>query len=149
MAEENITQFTEREQTSHLIEELLAERTQVWNLYCGVAGVESYQSNKPMEEQVQEFCQMLVDYISLGHFGVYQRIIEGSERRKTIIEAAERIYPQIVQATEAVLKFNEKYQQALTPAIILNQLADDLSVLGDQLATRIELEDELISKMLA
>ena len=147
MAEKNITQFTEREQTSHLIEELLAERTQVWNLYCSIAGVESYQSDKPMEEQLQEFCQMLVDYISLGHFGVYQRIIDGSERRKSITQAAERIYPQISQATEAVLSFNEKYQ-TLTPAMILNQLADDLSILGDQLATRIELEDELISKML-
>ena len=148
MAEENITQFTEREQTSHLIEELLAERTQVWNLYCSVAGVESYQSNKPMEEQVQEFCQMLVDYISLGHFGVYQRIIDGSERRKSIVAAAERIYPQISQATEVALSFNEKYK-VLTPEMNLNQLADDLSALGAQLATRIELEDELISKMLA
>ena len=148
MAEENITQFTEREQTSHLTEELLAERTQVWNLYCSVAGVESYQSNKPMEEQVQEFCQMLVDYISLGHFGVYQRIIDGSERRKSIVAAAERIYPQISQATEVALSFNEKYK-VLTPEMNLNQLADDLSALGAQLATRIELEDELISKMLA
>ena len=91
---------------------------------------------------------MLVDYISLGHFGVYQRIIDGSERRKSIVEAAERIYPQISQATEVVLSFNEKYQ-ALTSAVNLSQLENDLSTLGDQLATRIELEDELISKMLA
>ena len=91
---------------------------------------------------------MLVDYISLGHFGVYQRIIDGSERRKAIIEAAERIYPQISQATEVVLSFNEKYQ-AQASAMSLNQLEDDLSVLGAQLATRNELEDELISKMLA
>lgn len=148
MAEENITQFTKREQTSHLVEELLEERAQVWSLYCSVAGVEPYKSSKPMEEQVQAFCQVLVDYISLGHFGVYQRIIDGSERRKSIIEAAERIYPQISQATEAVLSFNEKYQ-VLTSTMNLNQLTDDLSTLGDQLATRIELEDELISKMLA
>lgn len=147
MSEENITQFNKREQTDHLIEELLAERSQVWNLYCSVAGVEPYHSNKSIEEQVQEFCQMLVDYISLGHFGIYQRIIDSSERRRSIVEAAERIYPKIAQATEVVLGFNEKYQ-TLTPAMIGSQLTDDLSVLGDQLATRIELEDELISKML-
>jgi len=148
MSEEAIKQFNKREKTSHLIEELLEERAQVWNLYCSVAGVEPYKSNKSTEEQVQEFCQMLVDYISLGHFGVYQRIIDGSERRKAIIEAAERIYPQISQATEVVLSFNEKYQ-AQASAMSLNQLEDDLSVLGAQLATRNELEDELISKMLA
>ena len=147
MSQEKSTQFKKREQTNHLIEELLEERTQVWSLYCCVAGVEPYQSKKSTEEQVQEFCQMLVDYISLGHFGVYQRIIDGSERRKSIIEAAERIYPQILKATEVVLGFNEKYQ-ALTSTIPVNQLEDDLSVLGEQLATRIELEDELISKML-
>ena len=148
MSEEKSTQFKKREQTSHLIEELLEERAQVWKLYCCVAGVESYQSNKSIEDQVQEFCQMLVDYISLGHFGVYQRIIDGSERRRAIIEAAERLYPRIAQATEAALSFNDKYQE-LTSTKILNQLKDDLSVLGDQLATRIELEDELISTMLA
>ena len=148
MSEKNTTQFKKREQTNHLIEELLEERTQVWNLYCSVAGMEPYKSSKSTEEQVQEFCQMLVDYISLGHFGVYQRIIDGSERRKVIIEAAERIYPQIAQATEAALSFNDKYQ-ALSSAMTVSQLADDLSILGDQLATRIELEDELISKMLA
>ena len=147
MSEEKSTQFKKREQTSHLIEELLEERAQVWKLYCSVAKVESYQSNKSIEDQVQKFCQMLVDYISLGHFGVYQRIIDGSERRRTIIEAAERLYPKITQTTEVALSFNDKYQ-TLTPAKIVNQLQDDLSVLGDQLATRIELEDELISTML-
>lgn len=147
MSEQNTTQFTKREQTSHLIEELLKIRTQVWNLYCKVAGVEPYQSNKPVEEQIQTFCQMLVDYISLGHFGIYQRIIDGSERRKSIIKAAARIYPKIDQATVAVLSFNDKYQTP-TAVMIENQLTDDLSELGDQLAMRIELEDELISEML-
>ena len=46
------------------------------------------------------------------------------------------------------MSFNEKYK-TLTSTMIVNQLADDLSVLGEQLANRIELEDELISKMLA
>lgn len=148
MSEEDISRLKKREQTIHLVDELLEERAQVWSLYCRVAGVEPYHSDKSIEELIQEFCQMLVDYISLGHFGVYQRIIDGSERRKSIIEAAEQIYPQISKITEAALSFNEKYR-LLTPAIIVNQLADDLSVLGNQLANRIELEDELISKMLA
>lgn len=147
MSEENMTQFKRRGQTSHVVEKLLEGRAQVWNLYCSVAGVEPYQSGKGIEEQVQEFCQLLVDYISLGHFGVYQRIIDGTERRKSIIDVAERVYPKIASATDAALNFNEKYQK-LTSAKALTQLSDDLSILGDQLATRIELEDELISEML-
>jgi len=147
MSEENNTQLNRREQTRYLVEELLGERAQVWELYCKIAGVEPYQSNKTDATQVQEFCQILVDYISLGHFGIYQRIIDGSERRQSIIKAAAQIYPQINQATEAVLSFNEKYQ-APTVEMILNQLPGDLSFLGDQLATRIELEDKLIGEML-
>ncbi len=148
MSEENITQLNRREQTSHFINELLEERTQVWNLYCSVAGVEPYHSEKSIDVQVQEFCQMLVDYISLGHFGIYQRIIDGNERRRAIIEAAERLYPEIAHATEVALSFNDKYQ-SLSSTMTAKQLTKDLSVLGDQLATRIELEDELISTMLA
>ena len=148
VSQKQSTQIKKREQTIRLIDELLEERAQVWKLYCSVAGVEPYKSNKSIEKQVQEFCQVLVDYVSLGHFGVYQRIIDGGERRKVIIEAAERIYPKIAQATEVVLCFNEKYQ-TLTSTMILNQLKDDLSVLGDQLTRYIELEDELISKMQA
>ncbi|MCK5354476.1 MAG: Rsd/AlgQ family anti-sigma factor [Methyloprofundus sp.] len=148
MSEEKSTELNTRNQTRHLIEELLEERAQVWELYCKIAGIEPYQSNKTDAEQVQAFCQILVDYISLGHFGIYQRIIDGSERRKAIIKAAAQIYPQLNQATEAVLSFNEKYQTP-TAEMILNQLTGDLSLLGDQLATRIELEDELIGEMLA
>ena len=148
MSEEKSTELNKRNQTRHLIEELLEERSQVWELYCKIAGIEPYQSNKTDVKQIQAFCQILVDYISLGHFGIYQRIIDGSERRKAIIKAAAQIYPQLNQATEAVLNFNEKYQTP-TAEMILNQLAGDLSFLGDQLATRIELEDELIGEMLA
>jgi len=148
MSEESGAQPNRRTQTRYLIEELLNERAEVWNLYCIVAGVEPYQSSKANAEKLQEFCQLVVDYISLGHFGIYQRIIDGSERRQSIVKAAARIYPQINQATEAVLSFNDKYQEP-TAEMVSNQLPGDLSFLGDQLATRIELEDELIGEMLA
>ncbi|BCG62636.1 MAG: regulator of sigma D [Methyloprofundus sp.] len=145
LEKESTAVMKERAQTRQLIEELLTERNQVWNLYCKVAGVEPYQSDKPLTEQVQEFCQLLVDYISLGHFSIYQRITNAGEQRKSILTSAEHIYPQIVQTTEAVLGFNEKYQAATMPS---EKITNDLSALGNQLANRIELEDELISKML-
>ena len=139
MSNESMAQKKERTQTSGLIRELLEERKQVWSSYCAVSGI---------EELLQDFCQLTVDYISLGHFGVYQRILAGNERRKSVLAAAERIYPSISKATETVLDFNDKYQ-TLTPAMILNELASDLSSVGENLANRIELEDQLIGEMLA
>jgi regulator of sigma D len=146
MASQSAGTYKKREQTNHVIGELLDERTQVWNLYCSAAGMEPYQPDKTIEDLVKEFCQLSVDYISLGHFGLYQRILEGNERRKSVVDVAERLYPDIAKATEAVLSFNDKYQ-TLTPAKILNQLSGDLSLVGEQLATRIELEDQLIETM--
>jgi len=148
MSNENVVPKKERSQTTQLINELLEERKQVWSTYCAVSGIEEHKGQKSMEELLQDFCQLSVDYISLGHFGVYQRILDGSERRKSVMVAAERIYPSISTATEAVLDFNDKYQ-TLTPAMILKGLASDLSLVGEQLANRIELEDELIGEMLA
>ena len=148
MSEESVSQEDKRNQTTEVIQELLEQRNKVWSLYCSVAGMAPFQPEKSIEDLLEEFCEMLVDYISLGHFGVYQRIIDGKERRKRIVDVAEKLYPKIVLATESVLKFNDRYEK-VTPAMILNNLADDLSVVGEQLATRIELEDELIESMVA
>jgi len=119
MSKENVTQMTERNQTNVLIEELLLERKQVWEIYCIVAGINKEKTTKSMEELVRDFCQLTVDYISLGHFGVYQRILDGNERRKSVLSIAEKVYPKISKATESVLDFNDKYQE-LTPSLILN-----------------------------
>lgn len=148
MSGESVSTEQTRDQTNLVIQELVEQRSKVWSLYCSVAGMAPFQPEKTIEDLLEEFCEMLVDYISLGHFGVYQRIIDGKERRRKIIDVAERLYPQIVLATESVLTFNDRYEK-VTPAMILNHLADDLSVVGEQLATRIELEDELIESMVA
>jgi len=148
MSSESVVPMKERSQTNVLIEELLLERKQVWEIYCIVSGINKEKTTKSMEELVRDFCQLTVDYISLGHFGVYQRILDGNERRKSVLSVAEQVYPKISKATESVLDFNDKYQE-LTPSLILNDLADDLSAVGEHLANRIELEDELIGEMLA
>jgi len=148
MSNSTVTPLQKRSQTNSLIAELLEERKQVWSVYCMVAGIEPQKTDESMEELVRKFCQLSVDYISLGHFGVYQRIIDGKERRQSILQVAERTYPLISKATVAVLDFNDKYEK-LTPAMILHDLADDLSTVGEHLANRIEWEDELLGEMLA
>ncbi|PHS73214.1 MAG: Rsd/AlgQ family anti-sigma factor [Cycloclasticus sp.] len=148
MTTDSPTHLNKRELTNYVIDQLIEERKQVWNLYCSVAGMESFKADKPIEELVEDFCQLSVDYISLGQFGLYQRILDGHERRKGIVEVAEKVYPRISESADAVLRFSERYQQ-LTPAKILNQLSDDLSTVGEQLAARFESEDELINQMRA
>ncbi len=126
----------------------MAERQQVFILFNRVAGVEPYSEEKPNQESLQAFCQLIVDYIAAGHFALYQRISEGKERRQRLAQLAEQIYPRIAETTQAVLDFNDKYEQA-GESDDAAELSADLSKLGEHLAVRAELEDRLIAKMLA
>ncbi|MGX2041923.1 sigma D regulator [Methylocaldum sp. MU1018] len=137
-----------RQNTNQMIRELLEERHQVWSLYCTIAGMKPFTAARPLESKVQEFCQLLIDYISLGHFGIYQRIIDGSERRRKVLSLAEEIYPRIAETTDAAVEFNDKYEK-LTGSALETELEPDLSKLGEELAMRIELEDRLIGTMMA
>lgn len=136
-----------RPQTSKMIEELLNERQQVWNLYCELGGMKPYHEEPPLTDTIRRFSQLLIDYISLGHFGVYRRIIDGTERRVKAIETAEQVYPAIEEATDVALAFNDKYEQ-IDLGKAASELEGDLSRLGEALAIRFDLEDRLMSSLL-
>jgi regulator of sigma D len=137
-----------RQMTNKLVQELLEERQQVWANYGHLAEMQPFQPDQPLEICVQRFCQIMIDYISLGHFGILQRIIDGSERRRKVIALAEEVYPRIAKATEAAVQFNDTYE-AVAGETLRKSLAHDLSKLGEELATRFELEDRLIKILLA
>ena len=134
-----------RNQARNLIRKLFAERADMLVLFCRVAGLEPYAGNKAENhpaKMLEEFCQLLVDYIAAGHFSLYDRIVNGQERRREIITLAEKVYPRIAATTDAALDFNDKYNCG-DQCNITNELHDDLSRLGEELAIRIELEDQL------
>lgn len=137
-----------RPQTSKMIAELLHERQQVWVMYCELGDMKPYTTEPSLVETVQRFCQLLIDYISLGHFGVYRRIIDGTERRLQAIATAEEVYPQIEKVTDVALAFNDKYEQ-LDARSLHVELEGDLSRLGEALAARFELEDRMMASLLA
>ena len=112
--------------------------------YTGLANRKDLDGRIPAHSQsVLEFCQILVDYISTGHFEVYEQLVkEGDEFKDTEgLEVAEELYKVIDATTEQILDFNDKYQ---TPDD-LKTIATDLSQLGEQLSTRFEAEDCMIN----
>lgn len=130
-----------------LVAKLVAERTEMLATFCRLAGIEPYLADKPVQKLLQEFCQILVDYVAAGHFALYERIVEGKERRQEVASAAARTYLRIARTTDAALDFNDKYD-CEDHCTALDSLASDLSHLGEELAVRIELEDELLAAML-
>lgn len=93
---------------------------------------------------LQEFCEAIVDYTASAHFQLYRFIDDGTERRSDVSQLADKVYPQIADMTKIILAFNEKYDDS-DHSNDLAELADDLSQLGEVLADRILLEDQLIN----
>jgi regulator of sigma D len=128
-----------------MVKKLLAERTEMFVLYCRLAGLAPYKGKTKTgtHELLQEFCQVLVDYIAAGHFSLYERIVNGTERRKEIAQMAADLYPRIEETTESALSFNDKYDTD-EYFELSDSFHEALSKLGEQLALRIELEDKLL-----
>ncbi len=143
-------QHERRSGTKNVVDKLTAERAEMLGLFCRVAGLEPFkdEAQKHSPKVLQEFCQVLVDYIAAGHFSLYERIINGAERRRDTAKLAQELYPRIAETTEAALAFNDQYdteeQRDEAP-----DLEQDLSRLGEQLALRIELEDQLLKALLS
>jgi len=141
-----------RARTRREIKKLISERNEVLALYCSLAGCDGNNITSAEEieaENLQEFCQLLIDYIATGHFELYSRISEGKERRHEIVSLADTIYTRIEKTTALAVEFNDTYDGVSSFTDELkNKLPSQLSILGEELATRIELEDQLINTLL-
>ena len=136
-----------RQHNRHLVSELQQERHQVWSLYCKVADLKPFSCSSETQSALTQFSQLLIDYVSLGHFGIYEYLLSGTERRETVLTTAKNIYPDFSKTTEAVISFNDKYDDHKQP-LKIDELEADLSALGENLAKRIELEDQLCQLVL-
>lgn len=147
MAEQVQETQERRSQSNELIQHMLKERNQLLSLMLQVSEEGAEAVSVKSVADLEEFNQVLVDYIAAGHFGLYERISEGKERRRAISELAVKIYPRIEKTTQAALAFDEKYNPENNDNK-LDHFQEDLSRLGEELTARIELEDQLIQLML-
>ena len=136
-----------RVRTRDMIDKWLAERQEMLVLYCQLAGLEPYTPERSTRELLRNFCQVLVDYIAFGHFEIYNRISQGGERRQSVLRIAEEVYPKIAEVAEISVAFNDKYE-ATDNFPSMEQLDQDLSVMGAEIAQRIELEDRVVQALL-
>jgi regulator of sigma D len=127
-----------------IIDRWLHERQEMLATYCTLSPITDFdEGNNVHRRKVRHFCQSLMDYISVGHFEVYEQLIkEGHDfGDNDAIKAASKPYTIIDTTTAKLLDFNDKYQEVDD----MSALVDDLSCIGHQLASRFEAEDEMIS----
>jgi regulator of sigma D len=127
-----------------LLQSWLRERRDILVKYAGIAATLDRDSEpENLRKGLERLCQLLVDYVSVGHFEVFYELIREAEAfadGSTVL--AEEIIPRIGDTTEVILGFDEKYP---LPEGEQADYAADLSLLGEILESRFELEDRLIT----
>lgn len=142
-------QYSENaQQQFNAVEELLTrwlkERRTVLARYTEIAfSVDSDLSDKSRNDGQKNLCQLLVDYVSSGHFEVFHQLINEAETfADGSGELAENIMPAIGDTTEVIMAYDEKYSGNENYPETLSR---DLSALGEVLESRFMLEDRLIA----
>lgn len=100
------------------------------------------------EKALDDFCQSLVDYLSSGHFNIYERIIGEMEGSNPLL-AATKIYPQLEANTQQMMDY---YDTCLENAIDHDnylEFQQALSDIGESLEARFALEDKLLALVVA
>lgn len=140
-----------RARTRKEIKQLIEERNSVLAQYYNLAKItEDPETDLHNTADIlEEFCQELVDYMAIGHFEIYRRIEDGNERRDEIVKLAEKIMPRINDTTQVAIAFNDLYDDTSNlNDDAFDQLPNYLAKLGEELATRIDLEDKFINTLL-
>ena len=142
--------LTERVRGSNkLVDRWLHVRKHLLVAYYNLVGIkpgkESYM--RLNEKALDDFCQSLVDYLSDGHFNIYERIIREMEGTPPYL-AASKLYPLLEANTQQIMEY---YDSALENAIDHDNYLEfqrALSDLGEALEERFTLEDKLIALVL-
>ena len=143
--------ITEWKQTDHLIDKWTEERQEMIVLYYKLS------KTQPFKEEILEtqeivadptelnrFCQILVDYVSVGHFEIFEKISEATTQKNSHWQRAKTLVKSLVNTTKAPMDFSDKYANTSHLTRCENTFKHDLSKLGEELAKRMDLEDNLI-----
>ncbi len=110
--------LTERVRGSNkLVDRWLHVRKHLLVAYYNLVGIkpgkESYM--RLNEKALDDFCQSTVDYLSAGHFSIYERILHKLEGNGQLARAA-KIWPQLEANTQQIMDY---YDSSTKPPSIM------------------------------
>lgn len=129
----------------HLLNRWLEERQQLLVEFCSISQLRPLSETAGRHrDQFDRFCEVLVDYVSAGHFEIYEQLVaEAIAFGDHATVQSRQLYQVIAKTTKVVLDFNDHYLEQRAA----QQLARSLSQLGAALETRFEAEDRLIEAL--
>ena len=128
---------------SEMIERWIEERRELLVKYCELTEVTDFSDpENNYDAELQQFCEIMVDYVSVGHFEVFEQITKEAEifGNDQGLDKSPELIEKIQTTTELILDFNDKYITAKD----LDALIIDLAALGETFVQRFADEDVLI-----
>lgn len=96
-----------------------------------------------VNKEIDEFFQLLIDYVCSGHFEIYHRMIDHIEKTAHFDRSfAQESLSSIQASTDLAVFLNDKYEHQTIKDH--DALLKDISALAETLAERFELEDLFI-----
>jgi regulator of sigma D len=94
-----------------LLTRWLKERRELLGKYTEiVVALDSSLDDEKLKQRQQGLCELLVDYVSAGHFEVFNELLNEAETFADGSGAlAERLMPTIGDTTEVIMAYEEKY----------------------------------------
>lgn len=128
----------------------LKERQTLIVLLCAVHGLrEIMPKETPIAVKIQAFCQVMMDYVSAGHFEIYGKLRDSAQAAHGDAGDAllNQVYPKIDVTTDRALRFNDKYETVEKCGMHIDDLDKELSIIAENLSMRFDLEDLLIAEL--
>jgi len=131
-----------------LIDRWLKDRQELIVCYCSLSGIEDFSEPEAVYERFSTLCELMLDYISAGHFEVYEQLIqEAREFDDGGVEVASKAYPRISKTTQEMLAFNDLLDVSEKNEEDMRAMYGRVSYLGELMEERFELEDLLIEAL--
>jgi len=137
----------ESRNVEHRITDWLRLRQQILVKICSIHELPlKEQTLPPGRRKIDQLCELLIDYISAGHFEIYHHLLDAfGEQSPELFNQFNSILKEIETSTDEAIAFNDRYEFC-TDSLIDEQFGDRLSALTESLIERFEMEDTIFSQ---
>lgn len=122
----------------------LAQRQELiihFNTLCRLRPFTPNHGAKSLENDLLTFCQVLIDYVSMGQFEMFALLVKKIEEIPGCKLPPSTLLENLKKTSLVALEFSDKYCNSPN----IENLDNDLNYLGEQIASRFDLEDDLVS----
>ncbi|AUG98753.1 Rsd/AlgQ family anti-sigma factor [Pectobacteriaceae bacterium CE70] len=130
-----------------LIDQWLQARKQLLITYYHLVGMKPNKETHTRldEKALDDFCHNLVDYLSAGHFHIYERMLQEvaplNEKKRALAAQLDSI---LQGNTQQIMDFYDSHLVAAIDQDNCFEFQQTLSSVGESLAMRFTLEDHMI-----